>query len=574
VRVAGRLEKWQGRWQMAHPDPVADGPLRPEPIYPLTGGLTQRRIAGLVGKALERLPDLPEWIEPGLLARQRWAGFAAALAHAHQDPDDVRARDRLAHDELLAGQLAWLLVRARRRRQRGVALTASGRLAEQLRKALPWPLTAAQDRVLREIAGDLVQPHAMLRLLQGDVGSGKTLVAVLAMLHAIESGAQACLLAPTELLARQHHATLERMLAGLPVRLGFLSGRDRARGRAQTLAALADGRIDLVVGTHALLSAGVAFPRLGLAVVDEQHRFGVAQRMLLAERSASPPHMLVMTATPIPRTLQLARYGEMDVSRLDERPPGRQPIDTRIVALARIDEVIEGLARHLASDARAYWVCPLLEAGSDADLAEGEAAPAVARAAMLRARFGEDAVALVHGRMPGPERDRAMARFASGEARLLVATTVIEVGVDVPEATLMVVEAAERFGLAQLHQLRGRVGRGTGRSTCLLLRGDPLSETARARLRMMRETEDGFAIAEADLKLRGAGELLGTRQSGQAAYRLAGPDRVDRMIATARDDARLLLERDGGLQGPRGTAARHLLYLFEQDAAVATLKGG
>ncbi len=572
--VAGQLDWWQGRFQMVHPEPATDGSVGPEPIYPLTEGLTSRRLAALVARALERVPDMGEWIDASLLARHGWPAFAAALAQAHRDPDAAAARDRLAHDELLASQLAWLLVRARRRRQRGQPMAPTGRLTGALLRSLPFQPTAAQARAAAEIAGDMRQPHAMLRLLQGDVGSGKTLVAVLAMLHAVEAGAQACLLAPTDLLARQHLETLKRMLAGLPVRLGFLSARERARGRAATLSALAAGDLHLVVGTHALLSADVRFARLGLAVVDEQHRFGVAQRMLLAERADRPPHMLVMTATPIPRSLQLARFGEMDVSRLNERPPGRQPVDTRVVALERVDEVVDGLARHLATGARAYWVCPTLEASADAGPEDGEAAPAVARAAMLRRRFGDAAVALVHGRMPPAERDRLMDRFARGEVRLLVATTVIEVGVDVPEATLMIVEAAERFGLAQLHQLRGRVGRGAGRSVCLLLRGSPLSATARDRLWMMRETDDGFAIAEADLKLRGAGELLGTRQSGQQAYRLASVAQVDRMISAARDDARLLLERDGGLDGPRGQAARHLLYLFAQDAAVATLKGG
>jgi ATP-dependent DNA helicase RecG len=297
--------------------------------------------------------------------------------------------------------------------------------------------------------------------------------------------------------------------------------------------------------------------------------------MMLAEKAEIPPHLLVMTATPIPRTLALAHFGEMEVSKLSERPPGRQPIDTRVTARARLDEVVEGLARHIATGAQAYWVCPLLDGGADGEVTSDpdEAAPAVARAAMLKARFG-DRVALVHGKLPGPARDREMARFQSGEAAILVATTVIEVGVDVPNASLMVIEGAERFGLAQLHQLRGRVGRGTARSVCLLLRGEKLSETARERLKMMRSTDDGFAIAEADLRLRGAGELLGTRQSGEQGFSIATPEQVERLLATADADARLLIERDGGLSGPRGAQARNLLYLFEKDAAVATLRGG
>jgi ATP-dependent DNA helicase RecG len=412
------------------------------------------------------------------------------------------------------------------------------------------------------------------RLLQGDVGSGKTLVALLAMLRAAESGAQAVLLAPTDLLARQHHAGIAALLADLPVRLGFLSGRETGRARERVLAGLASGEIDLLIGTHAVFQQAVAYQRLGLAVIDEQHRFGVAQRLMLTERAGQPPHLLVMTATPIPRTLALAGFGEMDVSRLDERPPGRTPVDTRVVSISRLDEVVEGLARHLASGARAYWVCPHVEQGAaDEPGPQGPFLAAVERAQMLRQRFG-DTVELVHGRLAGASKDRAMARFQSGAAQLLVATTVIEVGVDVPEATLMIVEGAERFGLAQLHQLRGRVGRGSGHSVCLLLRGSEPGESARKRLAMMRETDDGFRIAEADLALRGMGELLGTRQSGGLDLRLADEARTARLIEGAAADARLLVERDGGLTGARGGPARLLLYLFEKDAAVATLRSG
>ncbi|MFN7177131.1 MAG: ATP-dependent DNA helicase RecG, partial [Thermaurantiacus sp.] len=489
----------------------------------------------------------------------------------HADPRDTAARDRLAHDELMAGQLAWAMVRARARARRTLPLPGTGRLTDALVARLPFAPTGAQQRVSAEIAADLGAPRAMLRLLQGDVGAGKTLVALMAMLRAVESGAQAALLAPTELLARQHEATLAALLEGLPVTTGFLSGREKGRARAAVLEPLAEGGIDILIGTHAIFQEGVTYRRLGLAVIDEQHRFGVAQRLMLAEKGATPPHLLVMTATPIPRTLALAGYGEMDVSKLDERPPGRQPVDTRVVPIARLAEVLDGLARHLAEGRRAYWVCPLVEAPDGEDSSPFLAA--TERAAALKARFGE-AVELVHGRMPGPAKDRAMARFQSGDARLLVATTVIEVGVDVPEATLMIVEGAERFGLAQLHQLRGRVGRGTGRSVCLLLRGDHPGETARERLAMMRATDDGFAIAEADLRLRGMGELLGTRQSGGLDLRLADEAQVGRLIEAAQADARLLVERDGGLSGPRGEAARLLLYLFEKDAAVSTLRSG
>jgi ATP-dependent DNA helicase RecG len=575
VTVAGRLDRWNGRFQIVHPELVGGTAPEAEPVYPLTEGLTSRRLGGFATAALGRIPALEEWIEPSLRARHGWPSFAGALAALHGRPDAGAARDRLAHDELFASQLAWALVRARRRRVKGRPLVGTGRLTDALLASLPWPLTGAQAHALAEIAGDMAEPAAMLRLLQGDVGSGKTLVALLALLIAVEAGAQGALLAPTDLLARQHFATLQKLLGVLPVRLGFLSGREKGRQREATLEALASGEIDILVGTHAIFMGGVRYAALGLAVVDEQHRFGVAQRMMLAEKSERPPHLLVMTATPIPRTLALAHFGEMEVSKLGERPPGRQPVDTRVIALTRLEEVYEGLARHLATGAQAYWVCPLLDAGADEEILSDPdaAAPAVARAAMLRQRFG-DTVALVHGKLPGPARDAEMARFASGRAKLLVATTVIEVGVDVPSASLMIIEAAERFGLAQLHQLRGRVGRGAARSTCLLLRGENLSTSARERLKMMRATDDGFAIAEADLKLRGAGELLGTRQSGEQGFQLASPEQVERLLPAADADARLLMARDGGLEGPRGAAARDLLYLFEKDAAVATLRGG
>ncbi len=577
--VVGKLDRYGQALQMAHPEVVlptaaASVPMR-EPVYGLTDGLTNKRMTALVAAALERAPELPEWIEPSVLARNRWPPWRAALAAAHAALGEGRgegASDRLAYDELLANQLALLLVRASTRRRRGRALPGTGRLTDALVAALPWPLTGAQRRTVEEIRGDLAQAAPMLRLLQGDVGAGKTLVALLAMLTAVESGAQAAFLAPTEILARQHAARLGELLGDLPVRLALLTGRGRSGEGAATRAAVLDGvaagTVDILVGTHAIFQEAVEYRDLGLVVVDEQHKFGVEQRLALQRKATTPPHLLAMTATPIPRTLALTAYGEMDVSKLDELPPGRQPVDTRVVAAQRIDDIVAGLARHLAGGGQAYWVCPLVE-GSEA----GDEAAATTRAAMLRARFGE-AVGLVHGRMKGADKDATMAAFAAGTVALLVATTVIEVGVDVPAATLMIVEAAERFGLAQLHQLRGRVGRGAGASVCILVRGDTVSETARARLALMRATSDGFRIAEEDLKLRGAGEILGTRQAGEAAFRLAGPERTARLIATARDDARLLLDRDGGLEGQRGQAARVLLYLFERDAAVALLRSG
>ena len=555
--VSGRLDRY-GQWlQMAHPDYVVTPagvsaiPAR-EPVYGLTEGLTNKRMGQLSEAALARAPQLAEWIEPSVLAARAWPAWRQALADAHALHDEAAARDRLAYDELLANQLALLLVRADTRRRRGRALAGTGALTGALVAQLPWALTGAQSRVTAEIAGDLAQAAPMLRLLQGDVGSGKTLVALLAMLTAVESKAQTAFLAPTEILARQHFASLTAQLGDLPVRIAILTGRDKGRGREDILHRLTTGEIDILIGTHAIFQEAVAYRDLGLVVIDEQHRFGVHQRLMLAAKAAVPPHLLVMTATPIPRTLALTAYGEMDVSRLDELPPGRQPIDTRVVALDRIDDVTAGLARHLAGGGQAYWVCPLVE-GSES----GDTASAVARAAALRVQFG-DIVGLVHGRLKPAEKDIVMAEFASGRLQLLVATTVIEVGVDVPNATLMIVEAAERFGLAQLHQLRGRVGRGTGKSVCLLLRDAVVSETARSRLKLLRETNDGFRIAEADLTLRGAGEMLGTKQAGEAGVppgrsRAGGEARADRArrcTAAARPR-----RRPRGTARPGGTAA-------------------
>ena len=569
--VSGRLDRYGQDLQMVHPDHVlppeqaGEIPER-EPVYGLSEGLSNKRLSDFAEQALARLPALGEWIEPSLAAQQRWTGWAEALTLAHRDPAAAKARERLAYDEVLANQLALMLVRASSRRRKGVPLRGDGGLRGMLR--LPYTPTGAQQRAVREIEGDLQQEVPMLRLLQGDVGSGKTLVALMAMLIAVEAGAQAALLAPTEILARQHYETLSRQLAGLPVNVAILTGREKGRARESCLMGLADGSIDILVGTHAIFQQAVSYRRLGLAVVDEQHRFGVAQRLMLAGKAERPPHLLVMTATPIPRTLTLTHYGEMDVSRLDEMPPGRQPIETRVVSEERLPEVVDGLGRHIAAGKQAYWVCPLVEESETSDLAAAED-----RAQLLRLRFG-DKVGVVHGRMKGPEKDMVMAAFQRGELAVLVATTVIEVGVDVPNASLMIVEHADRFGLAQLHQLRGRVGRGDQHSVCLLLRSNALSETARARLSLMRETNDGFRIAEEDLRLRGAGEILGTRQSGEAQFRLASPEQIAELAPMAMDDARLLVDRDGGLEGERGKAARILLYLMERDAAVGLVRGG
>ncbi|CAM8637622.1 ATP-dependent DNA helicase RecG [Sphingobium cupriresistens] len=568
--ISGKLEAYGDTLQIVHPDVLApeDAHMLParEPVYGLSEGLTNNRMRDLVGQALTRAPELPEWIEPSLLARKDWPAWREALARVHADPADAMARARLAYDEIFAGQLALMLVRQSSRRRRGVPIQGDGRLRDMLK--LPFAPTGAQRRATAEIEGDMAQATPMLRLLQGDVGSGKTLVALMALLNAVEAGMQGAMLAPTEILARQHYETLRKMASGLPIAIAILTGRDKGKAREATLMGLADGSIDILVGTHAIFQEAVQYKALGLAVIDEQHRFGVAQRMMLASKAERSPHLLVMTATPIPRTLTLTYYGEMEVSRLDEMPPGRQPIQTLVMAATRLDEVVEALARHVEGGGQAYWVCPLVEESETSDQAAAEM-----RAESLRERFGAR-VGLVHGRMKGPDKDAAMEAFAANRTQILVATTVIEVGVDVPNSSLIIIEGADRFGLAQLHQLRGRVGRGDKPSTCLLLRGNALGETSRARLALMRETNDGFRIAEADLELRGAGEVLGTRQSGEAALKVATPEHVAALVDSARDDAHLLIERDGGLDSARGQAARTCLYLFEKDAAVGLLRGG
>ena len=568
--VAGRLDAYGQMLQIVHPDHVAADPAALlghmcEPVYSLSEGLTQPRIAKLVARALEHVGDLPEWVEPSLLHRMKWPNWRDALLLSHK-ASNKEARDRLAFDELLANSLALMLVRESNRAQTGTPLQGDGRLREKLH--LPFALTGAQSRSIAEIEGDLLQGKPMLRLLQGDVGSGKTVVALSAMLIAVEAGAQAALLAPTEILARQHYDTLSSMTAGIGIEIALLTGRDKGKTRESILMGLVDGSIDMVIGTHAIFQDTVTYKNLSLVVIDEQHRFGVGQRLMLARKGRRTPHTLAMTATPIPRTLTLAQYGEMDVSRLDELPPGRQAIDTRVIAVERMDDVTGAVSRHMAGGGQAYWVCPMVRDSESDDIAAAEA-----RYAALKEQFGDDVV-LIHGQLKPHEKDAAMERFANGEAKLLVATTVIEVGVDVPNSTLMVIEQAERFGLAQLHQLRGRVGRGEGKSVCLLLRGDALSETAKRRLALMRETQDGFRIAEEDLELRGGGELLGTRQSGDTPFRLADLEQITRMLPIAHDDARLLIERDGGLTGERGEAARLLLYLFERDWGVQLLRGG
>jgi ATP-dependent DNA helicase RecG len=576
--VSGTVELYDHMLQMVHPDRVVaetDLPKLPlvEPVYPLTEGLSLNQVGKAAVAALARLPNLPEWQEPSWVARERFPSFAEALRLLHRpaDPADLLpeglAWSRLAYDEFLAGQLALALVRAHLRRPAGRATPGTGQLRKKLIDALPYSLTPSQQRAVAEIVADLSKSERMLRLLQGDVGSGKTVVALLATAAVIEGGRQAALMAPTEILARQHFNTIAPLAAAAGINVAILTGRERGRERNDILGRLALGEIHMLIGTHALFQEQIEFRDLALAVVDEQHRFGVHQRLALAKKGEAVD-VLVMTATPIPRTLVLTYFGDMDVSELREKPAGRRPIDTRTVPLSRLDEVVGAVGRALAEGRRIYWVCPLVEVTERTDFAAAEE-----RFAALKERFGA-MVDLVHGRMKGDEKDGAMERFAAGETRLLVATTVIEVGVDVPEATVMITEHAERFGLAQLHQLRGRIGRSAEHSSCVLLYKAPLGETAKARLTILRETEDGFRIAEEDLRLRGEGDVLGTRQSGMPGFRVARIETHGKLIGAARDDAALLLSRDPTLASARGEAVRHLLYLFERDEAIRLIRAG
>ncbi|MFT3974379.1 MAG: ATP-dependent DNA helicase RecG [Amaricoccus sp.] len=577
--VSGKLELFDGIAQMVNPDHV----LRPgeddqlpafEPVYPLTEGLSLKSMGRAVRSALDRVPRLPEWIEPSVKRARGWPDWHAALAAAHapQGAADLApttpARERLAYDELLAHQVTLALVRARQRRPKGFATRGDGRLRARVLAALPYAPTGAQTRAVAEITGDMASALRMNRLLQGDVGAGKTLVAFLAMLAAVEAGGQAAMMAPTEILARQHLLSLQPLADAAGVRLELLTGRDKGAERRGKLADLASGAIPIVVGTHALFQKDVAFADLRLAIVDEQHRFGVRQRMDLGAKGEAVD-TLVMTATPIPRSLTLAQFGDMDLSILDEKPPGRTPVATAAIPATRTSEVVAHLRRALEAGRQAYWVCPLVGESETTEMTAAEE-----RFASLRASFGAGVVGLVHGQMPPAQKDAAMADFVAGRSRLLVATTVIEVGVNVPNASIMVIEGAQSFGLAQLHQLRGRVGRGAEQSTCLLLYDPPLGTTAQARLEIMRATDDGFRIAEEDLALRGAGDVLGVAQSGLPRFRIADLETQGALMAVARDDARLLLDQDPGLTSPRGEAIRTLLYLMEREKAFRLLGVG
>ena len=578
VIVSGKVEWFNGRATMVHPDyiaPIDDAGSLPliEPVYPLTAGLSSKTLAKAMREALTRLPVLPEWIDAPLLSREGFASHGDALKTMHlpEEPTDIAlespARRRLAYDEFLAGQLALALVRARTRRLSGRPLEGSGRYIASILGHLPYRLTKSQESAGREILADLKSPDRMLRLLQGDVGSGKTVVGLIAMAHAAEAGGQSALLAPTEVLARQHFATIAPLAEKAGLTVALLTGREKGKERTAILAGLKSGDIHIVIGTHALFQDKVEYHDLVLVIIDEQHRFGVHQRLMMTAKG-SAPDMLVMTATPIPRTLVLTAFGDMDVSRLTEKPAGRQPITTAILPMERISELVERIRRAIAEGQKVYWIVPLVEESELVELTSAEQ-----RFESLQGLFG-NRLGLIHGRMSGADKDEAMRAFKQGETRLLIATTVIEVGVDVPDATIIVIEHAERFGLAQLHQLRGRVGRGSKPSTCILLYKGPLGEVSQARLKVMRETEDGFRIAEEDLKLRGEGELLGTRQSGTPGFQLASIDAHSDLLEIARKDARYVLATDPDLLSERGQALRHLLYLFGRDEAIRLLRAG
>lgn len=578
VTVSGKVDWFNGRPSMVHPDYImreseAENLPLVEPVYPLTAGLTPKFLRKTIEAALPRIPQLPEWDDIALTQKQGFPSISDSfhMLHAPRDAADIDpqapARRRLAYDEFLAGQLSLSLVRQRLRKVAGQPVHATGEISGKILESLPFSMTNSQRDAVADILKDMAGTERMLRLLQGDVGAGKTLVALMAIAAVIESGGQAVLMAPTEILARQHYATISKFAASANLSVEVLTGRTKGRERDAILERIASGEAQIIIGTHALFQDSVAYANLMLAVVDEQHRFGVHQRLRLTAKGISP-HMLVMTATPIPRTLVLAAFGDMDVSKLTEKPAGRKPIQTITIPNERTGDIVARLRSALSEGKKAYWICPLVEESEESDLMSVEE-----RHETLTKALGPG-IGLIHGRMSGPEKDAVMMAFKNGEIRLLVATTVVEVGVDVPDATIMVIEHAERFGLAQLHQLRGRVGRGNEASTCILLYKGPLGETGHARLSIMRETEDGFRIAEEDLKLRGEGELLGTRQSGTPGFRIASLEAHADLLEIARKDAAYLIERDPELTSERGAAIRTLLYLFRRDEAIRFLRAG
>ena len=579
--ISGKVEIYNAQAQMSHPDYAlnpenADELPSFEPVYPLTAGLSPKIARKSVWAALKTVSlgkALPEWIDPHFLTQNEWPSFNEAVLRLHQPSHIVDASPsapplkRLAYDELLAKQVAMALVRERNRSLKGEALTAKGEYVDDVLRASPFPPTGAQARAFEEIKADMSTSSRMARLLQGDVGAGKTFVAALASAYACEAGAQVAVMAPTEILARQHADTLSAMLEPAGLVVEALTGRDKGQARKAINSGLSEGHIDVVVGTHALFQDGVEFDRLGLVIIDEQHRFGVRDRLRLTEKGDAPD-LLVMTATPIPRTLALTSYGDLDISILDEKPAGRQPIETVALPLQRLDDVIDAAGRAVQKGDQVYWVCPLVEDSEVSDLSSAED-----RHRQLTAIFG-DRIGLLHGRMSAADKEAISKTFKAGGYDILVATTVIEVGVDAPNATVMVIEHAERFGLAQLHQLRGRVGRGDKKSSCILLYKSPLSHNGKERLNILRESEDGFLIAEKDWELRGSGDLLGAAQSGVPRFRLANLDKHRDLLETATQDARLLVQKDPKLESERGQAARVLLYLFEQDYGIAMMRAG
>lgn len=576
--ISGKIEKFNNTLQMTHPDYIVseqDVVKLPkfETVYPLTAGISNKMINNYINQALIRLPNLPEWLDDEFIKKQNWLSFKEAMLDVHNPKymSDLepysKSRSRLAYDELLANQLALAIVRERVKKQQGRVIIGNGMLRKKVIEKLPFNLTIAQKNVLAEIYDDQAQPYRMLRLLQGDVGSGKTIVALLSMLNGVEAGVQTAIMAPTEILAKQHFETISEICDNIGVNVALLTGKTKAKERREILQDLENGKINILIGTHALFQNDVNYKDLGFIVVDEQHRFGVDQRLLLSEKG-NKADILVMTATPIPRTLVLTSYGDMEYSKIDQLPEGRKPVDTRVLPISKLPETVAGLKRKIDTGVKAYWVCPLVEESEKSDLAAAEA-----RFEDLQKIFGNK-VGLIHGKMKEKEKDAIMDKFAnSDEINLLVATTVIEVGVNVPKATVMIIEHAERFGLSQLHQLRGRVKRGVSQATCLLLYSFPLSETAKERLNIMKQTEDGFLIAEKDLELRGGGEILGTRQSGFCNFRIADMNYHKNLLYIANQDAKLILNKDPNLQSARGKALRNLLYLFGKDDSIRNYRG-
>ncbi|MBP6985629.1 MAG: ATP-dependent DNA helicase RecG [Alphaproteobacteria bacterium] len=574
--VSGTVEDFNYTRQITHPDHVGsldslNDWVGLEGVYPLTQGITHKNLHKLMMQVLQKIPQLPEWIGSQRLQEKAWLPWNESLLHVHKMPaadylDPLhRCRQRLAYDELLANQIALLLIRSHRQKQKGKSISGTGHLRNSLTDLLPFQLTDAQNKALREIYQDMESPNRMVRLLQGDVGSGKTIVAMMAMLKAIEDGYQTALLAPTEILAQQHFATLQPWAERLGICIQLLTSR--TKGRPQLIRDLQDGKINILVGTHAIIQDDVLFKNLGFAVIDEQHRFGVEQRLKLSQKGQHVD-VLVMTATPIPRTLMLAVYGDLVTSILDSKPPGRQEIQTTVMSLKKLQDIYVGIGRSLSQGQKVYWVCPLVEESEALDLAA-----ATDRYVALNDLFPGQ-VGLVHGQMKGAEKDAAMEDFLSGKTRILVATTVIEVGVHVPDATIMVIEHAERFGLSQLHQLRGRIGRGELSSNCLLLYGQPLTATAQSRLKIMRESNDGFRIAEEDFRLRGGGDALGLRQSGMPDMKFVNWEFHYDLLSLAHKDALQILQDDPHLNTPHGQAIRVLLYLFEKDRCIHYLESG